>query len=514
MLDTDKHWLYVMYTDEGELIFGCLVHGAEPWAAIPHDKKLYKQDCEGISVNIVQAVLETSSAKQLADSLENESFLKHPLPPLTQDIEFSCMCRHFADGFGRSAKQAVTFAAKHFPSIPDVYFNSLLKQVERDTGVSFSTTPHLLGAFEVFDVPDSGEGHPLVNLEFTQPITRNRQGITAPQGLRLVPADNVSCPLTAHVILHQAGLTVHNGLHVITPGTALTVHTPVWSGFEMSVFNPNGELVQFDTHSLLLHIGMNTQIQGHAIHINDKLTKSSVGMGSQIHNSASFIRPSTTMRSLTGVPDSVFEAHVRKTRHYLKTLQPHRGRDRWFRKGVAHEVKVIEHFKGLLNSGVVKHAVIADPFFGEDALSRMIPRIKNPDLPLTIIASLAKQNPDTDTYDYDIALMRCALNELRSGLAGGVTRDLRFINLVAGTDQAFHDRYLMLELHEGGREIYLLSNSFNRMSGKWPFCMSKLDDAVSLEVGRYLDGLILGQDTTKSSSPVITLNWPNDEQTL
>ncbi|MEH0876039.1 VPA1262 family N-terminal domain-containing protein [Pectobacterium cacticida] len=514
MSNTDKHWLYVMYTDEGILIFGCLVHGAEPWATIPKEKQFVNLDIQGVKVNILQEILNTTSAMQLTYVLENESSLKHVLPPLVQDIEFSCMCHHLADGFGRSAKPVVTFAAKQFISMPDDLLKNLLEYIEKDTGVSFRKTPYRLGTFEVFDVPANGEGHEVIRLEFITPLARNPSGLAAPKGFRLAPTEPFDTPLRAHVILNHAGMTVHNGLHTIEPGITLTVDSAPWSGYEISIFDMDGQLIQIAQNVLILRIGMNTQIQESTIHVNDRLTQSAAGLGKQIHNSASHIRPSTTMRSLTGVPDSVFEVHIKKARDYLNKVHPLQGSDRWFNKGVAYEVKVIEHFKHLLNSGRVKHSVIADPFFGEDALIRMVPRIKNPDLGMTIITSLSKQNPDTDKFDYDILKMRTALNGMRSGIVGGVMRGLRVINLVTGSTQAFHDRYLMLELHEGGREVYLLSNSFNKMSGNWPFCISKLDDAVSQEVGRYIDGLIVGQDITKSSSPKITLNWPNDEQTI
>lgn len=514
MCNTDKHWLYVMYTDEGILIFGCLVHGAEPWATIPKEEQFVELEIEGAQVNILQEILNTTSAVQLTDTLENELSLKHVLPSLVQDIEFSSMCSHLADGFGRLAKRVVTFAAKQFISMPDDQLKSLLERIEKDTGVSFRKTPYRLGTFEVFDVPANGEGHEVISLEFITPLTRNRSGLSAPKGFSLAPAVNLDAPLSAHVILNHAGMTVHNGLHIIKPGIPLTVDTAPWSGYEISVFDIDGQLIQYDQNSLILRIGMNTQIQQGTIHINDRLTQSSAGLGKQIHSSASYIRPATTMRSLTGVPDSVFEAHIKNTRDYLTKIYPLQGSDRWFNKGVAYEVRVIEHFKNILNSGRIKHAVIVDPFFGEDALTRMVPRIKNPDLEMTIITSLSKQNPDTDKFDYDILKMQAALNSMQSGIVGGIMRGLRVINLVTGSTQAFHDRYLMLELFEGSRELYLLSNSFNKMSGNWPFCMSKLDDAVSLVVGHYIDGLILGQDITKSSSPEITLDWPKDEQTI
>lgn len=514
MCNTDKHWLYVMYTDEGILIFGCLVHGAEPWATIPKEEQFVELEVGGNKVNILQKILNTTSAVQLTDMLESESALKHALPHLVQDIEFSSMRSHLADGFGRLGKPVVTFAAKQFISMPDEQLKSLLEHIEKDTGVSFRKTPYRLGTFEVFDIPANGEGNEVISLELITPLTRNQSGLSAPKGFRLAPTINIDAPLSAHVILNHSGMIVHNGLHIIEPGINQTVNTAPWSGYEISVFDIDGKLIQYTQSSLILRIGMNAQIQEGTIHINDKLTQSSAGLGKQIHSSASYIRPSTTMRSLTGVPDSLFEAHTKKTRDYLNKIYPLQGSDRWFNKGVAYEVKVVEHFRNILNSARVKHAVIVDPFFGEDALTRMVPRIKNPDLAMTIITSLSRQNPDTDKFNYDILNMRAALNSMRLGVVAEIMRGLCVINLVTGSTQAFHDRYLMLELYEGCRELYLLSNSFNKMSGNWPFCMSKLDDAVSLEVGRYIDGLILGQDITKSSTPEITLNWPKDEQTI
>ena len=95
--------------------------------------------------------------------------------------------------------------------------------------------------------------------------------------------------------------------------------------------------------------------------------------------------------------------------------------------------------------------------------------------------------------------LQTVLRDLRSDGIPNAARRLTVLNLVDGPRQAFHDRYLLLTPHEGEREVYLLSNSLNRMAGKWPFCISRLEGAAARDAALYIDGLTKGRDISGST---------------
>jgi hypothetical protein len=57
----------------------------------------------------------------------------------------------------------------------------------------------------------------------------------------------------------------------------------------------------------------------------------------------------------------------------------------------------------------------------------------------------------------------------------------------------------------------MLSNSINKMSGSWPFCMSKLEPAIARHVREYIEQLCKGKDNSREGNPNITYEWPVNE---
>ena len=60
--------------------------------------------------------------------------------------------------------------------------------------------------------------------------------------------------------------------------------------------------------------------------------------------------------------------------------------------------------------------------------------------------------------------------------------------------------------------VYMLSNSINKMSGNWPFCMSKLEPAIARHVREYIEKLCEGKDNSREGDPNITYEWPENEE--
>jgi hypothetical protein len=165
---------------------------------------------------------------------------------------------------------------------------------------------------------------------------------------------------------------------------------------------------------------------------------------------------------------------------------------------------------GLLGGGQIRRAVLVDPWFGPEALRTLVLRLGSQDVQLTIVTGWARSHPDTgealDAANSPTQELEMMLREIETFLSPG----LSLINLIDGTDQAFHDRYLLLYPHEGPSKAYLLSNSLNRAAGHWPFCMSLLATDVTVHVRRYIEGLCRGQDIAGGKALTINFKWPSD----
>jgi hypothetical protein len=203
-----------------------------------------------------------------------------------------------------------------------------------------------------------------------------------------------------------------------------------------------------------------------------------------------------------------FRRYSAEMRAFLRRHRPPASDDRFFKRSIESEVGAIQHLNSLLGGGRVARAILVDPYFGASALGQIALRLTSRDVALTIVTSWTKINPDTGAGleagpDKTVELAN-ALAQLRPF----ISIQLRLVNLADGNEPAFHDRYLLLYPHEAEPKVYLLSNSLNRIAGKWPFCMSVLADDIRPEVQAYIEGLAEGKDLTGCTSPQITFSWP------
>jgi hypothetical protein len=208
------------------------------------------------------------------------------------------------------------------------------------------------------------------------------------------------------------------------------------------------------------------------------------------------------------------ERHHLRMRELTQRCFPSTSRDKWFLRTLDDELGVIAHFDKLLNGGAVSAAVLVDPFFGADALARLVLRLSSTDVSVTVVTSWTSTDPDTGQR---LAGPASAVNQLEALLRNTsqiVNPQLRVINLADGASQAFHDRYLLLYPREGAPQVYLLSNSVNAMAANWPFCMSLLADDVRQQAQAYIEGLCRGVDVTSTATGAatltITFKWPCD----
>lgn len=317
-----------------------------------------------------------------------------------------------------------------------------------------------------------------------------------------------------HVELELGSEPVFSRLFPMPLMAGKTVTAVPFDHYKISVFDLSGMLVHFEEHSLLLHISLNMSAMGPTLSIDDPLARSAQGLGSELRDRASKVRPRSTSRSMISTEtDTAFEIHRTTMRALMHRLAPPSGSDRWFQRGIAEEVDVIAHFNSLLDGARVSAGTIVDPYFGVDTLKRVIMRLESLDVDLTVVTSLLTSDPETNETNLDLLNeLQTMLRDVRSSGIPNAARRLTVLNLVDGPRKAFHDRYLVLAPHEGEREIYLLSNSLNRMAGKWPFCMSRLEGAAARDAALYIDGLVNGRDISGSTHPTATFQWPSHDE--
>ncbi|WP_456856456.1 VPA1262 family N-terminal domain-containing protein [Bradyrhizobium sp. USDA 4501] len=316
----------------------------------------------------------------------------------------------------------------------------------------------------------------------------------------------------AHVTGRVHGDVVINRLIFLEPGQfRVPVDSPEWvDQLDFQLFDETGQtLLHSEQNTYITRIGLVMAPITRQVTIQDDLSGRAAqkGLGKQ----ASTVHVHTSHRSMVGGPaEGSWRKFAEDMNDLVAAQLPSPGQDKWFPRSIEGEVGLIAHFNQLLNGGQIRRAVLVDPWFGADALRAFALRLASQDVHLTIVTSWTRRDPDTGVpFGPDrsaTAELEAALRQIESFLNPRLT----VINMADGSDQAFHDRYLLLYPHEGASKIYLLSNSLNRAAGNWPFCMSLLSADAGLEVRRYIEGLCDGQDIARGKSLAITFKWPND----
>lgn len=149
------------------------------------------------------------------------------------------------------------------------------------------------------------------------------------------------------------------------------------------------------------------------------------------------------------------------------------------------EINSFLKVKEYIDSNDVCYAILADPYFSIQAAMKLLPRILNTNLELTIITSLSSTDPDSGEE-------RNVVEEYRQLLKDNVDKfhnKLYVCNLQRGKKQVFHDRYLIRYHINGKIDGFLLSNSINSMGQFYPFVIAPLEPEVCLSVAEYLKRL-------------------------
>jgi len=284
------------------------------------------------------------------------------------------------------------------------------------------------------------------------------------------------------------------------------------SELECWVFDENGRLIYQEHCNYIASVGLNMSITGQKVILKDRLAERAGRVNKELGNKAAAVNSVRTDRSLIRPNHVEYEAFNDQMMQIQSDLFGTQGHDQWFGRSIECEIEVIKHLQSLVERGRAKKVIVVDPFFGAEALKRFVARIEESGLELVILTSLSDINPDTgDRFSKGsdpIEMLRDTIQNVK----GIINCKLRLVNINRGSSkQAFHDRYLVVYPFDGLPAVYMLSNSINKMSGNWPFCMSKLDATVARKVREYIENLCNGVDSSRDADPNITYQWPENE---
>lgn len=395
----------------------------------------------------------------------------------------------------------------------DEFIAKLLIILEEKAGLAFSDEKNYerLGCFECLYNHAWLDDNPPFQINITK---SNKPEITGVE-IRRASIISTNCHLL-HLVLRNKGNVVRDRIYTIPKNTNIFTipdNVVAFSQIEAWLFTEDGSTaLHYENHHLLQEIGISGgMIIGSKI-IQDKLSVRAKGKSKLLGKQAELVRTSSfgSMSSITSFSQHHWPEFKPLIKNRVKRFFVAPKEDHWFSKGIENEIEVIKHIRDLINSRKAKKAILVDPFFGYDALQRFVLRIESSDTDLTIITSLGNENPDdlSEKNDNPNDLIKHTLNEYGDIMI----RDLKVLNLrTTKGNQAFHDRYLCTYDSENNAKVFLLSNSINKASGNWPFCMSLLAHDVAHRAKNYIEGLCNGMDIESDQDLEITYKWPEEE---
>lgn len=384
----------------------------------------------------------------------------------------------------------------------------ILGTLEQEIGLPFTSSyAPRIGNFEVFEMHDWLDMPPPVSCELVSP----RNFDDGPQTWEISRTPNLAeTACVAHFVGWSDGDLIVDRIVFLEERAQRVVIacTEQIDRYEFRLFDGTGAtLLHREDHTLIRQIGLNMTPILHQTKIDDRLERRArAARGKRVPDR--IVQAKTSQRSVVGAP------RPGSWREYLQSIAALVSRhssaasaDRWFARGIDGELGVLDRLNALMSSGTVHTAVLVDPWFGVDALERLVLRLDSLDLRLTILTSWASIDPDTgrvfESGERPVARLEAALERLRPMINPVVT----VINLTDCYDQAFHDRYLLTYPHEGNPQVFLLSNSLNSAAGKWPFVMSQIAPDVVPVVQGYIEGLLDHHDRPRARKLTCDFEW-------
>ncbi len=207
-----------------------------------------------------------------------------------------------------------------------------------------------------------------------------------------------------------------------------------------------------------------------------------------------------------------------RKRTILNELGPTTGSGRFFPAGQEHHVEAILFLARLITRPGVRRVILADPYLDHAAVESLLVRVRDvPELvvltshdrpqplgrkPLNVILCEALEcftrfvcrlpRGEREAVPEDSVQM---LVEGCNCYRDSLPRRMRVFNLQSnegGRGRQFHDRMVLIELGDEGRELWSLTNSIKMLARRCPVIAARMDPDVTASVAAYLGQLEAG----------------------
>ena len=471
----------------------------------------------GATLHVAESVgLSTTIATLKAEIENNAACIRlSTLIPDAPDIDVDSYRQTICQAFGHRAAKvlgAYAFAAPSVLLVDGIDARLMIETCTRAVGLALGRTHAMhLGGFDLFELGgwlDNPIPYGSAALNPRSPREQHRIRIWRTQ---------TRARQIAHLRACADGEVVHEGAHFLAAGSDI-LYVDVGEAadaYTLSIFDDDtGTLRYTESAQFLMEVEISSQTIGRVVQHKDKLEAEAQRRSRALHQRAATTAALHATRSHVSFDARGFRAHRMAVQNRLDEVMPEPSSDRWFARTDELGLGVLDHINRILGASQAQEAVLVDPYFGKEALHSIATRLSNANLRLTIVASWGRVEPDTgraiEGVEARIAFGPKTLKPVFAAIGALVNVGLRFRNVVTTDGRAaFHDRYLLIKTHAGTKQLYLLSNSVNRMAVNWPFCMSELSGEAKIDAIRYVEGLANEQDGSQAASPTTNFEWSN-----
>lgn len=357
---------------------------------------------------------------------------------------------------------------------------ALLVQLREECGVDFSRHGARLGNYEHYDD---------IPLRCPLEVRCDKES----QGKRMLvekPADWIR-PLVINFAARQQGRILFNQVRFLGSEDTLAEFTAEETVGLCTVYawdQETGELVFFKSSALCNQITIDLSVGEASRVVQDSWTKSlysaAPNRSGVIRDKIETVRPRSSGGLIHIGGKAPITAVARTGEQLLSPYVAKPCKGAFIPKNQKDgEISSFLKVREYLDQRGVCRAVIADPYFSVPTAAKMLSRIENTDLELTVITSLTGTDPDTKEKKNNIVGM---YRQFLQDNALGLHKKLCLYNLHRGKNPVFHDRYLIRYHSDGNIDGFLLSNSLNSMGQFYPFVIAPLETEVCLSVAEYL----------------------------
>jgi hypothetical protein len=244
-----------------------------------------------------------------------------------------------------------------------------------------------------------------------------------------------------------------------------------------------GRLFGAEDATFILEVGINIQVTGRTLVLNDRLTNllrqdrsASKAPAPTLREVQVVTQHSASLSSVGGSSREPWrESFLGGPGEVFALARPQVPAPEYFPRGGGGRATAILAFARLLERNA--RSFLVDPFFDDVGAADLLPRVAA-DVDLTIITSL----PDDGRRPHErlVAYLERASGYLPHGIK------VHRVTRADSTEQAFHDRYLVVMGGEARPRGFLLSNSFSGLARNYPMVVAEMSAGAT---GAVLDDI-------------------------